>query len=58
VHEIYKDAAKAALNDDSRTAMIDTAHADALMEALHEDLIDAEEIRQELAETVSHDPAA
>jgi low affinity Fe/Cu permease len=56
VHEIYKDAAKAAMDDDSRS-VVNTAHADKLMEALHEDLIEAQSIGKEL-ETMSHDQPA
>jgi low affinity Fe/Cu permease len=45
VHEIYKDVAKAAMDDDPRTSMVNTLHADMLMEALHYDLLEAQEIR-------------
>jgi len=34
---------------------MNTSHADKLMEALHGDLIEAESIRQEIMETMSHD---
>ncbi|HEY9774795.1 MAG TPA: low affinity iron permease family protein [Planktothrix sp.] len=53
VHAIYKDAAKAAVAEDARTGSINTSNADVLMEALHEDLIEAEELTEELADTMS-----
>jgi low affinity Fe/Cu permease len=55
VQEIYKDVAKAAMDEESRTSVLSTSHVDVLMEALHNDLIEADEIRQEIVETISRD---
>jgi low affinity Fe/Cu permease len=38
VHEIYKEVAKAALDEDPRTQLVDLAHAEFLMEELHNDI--------------------
>ncbi len=45
VHEIYKDVAKAALDENSRTRMVSITHAESLMEALHSDLVEDETAR-------------
>lgn len=42
VHEIYKDVARAAMDEDPRARMVDIAHAESLMEALHKDGLIAE----------------
>jgi low affinity Fe/Cu permease len=35
VHEIYKDVAKAAMEEDPRTRLIDISHAESIIEAFH-----------------------
>jgi low affinity Fe/Cu permease len=39
VHEIYKEVAKSAMDEDSRTRLMDIQHAELLMEALQDDLV-------------------
>lgn len=45
VHEIYKEVAKAAIDKDSRTSLLDLAHADSLMEQLHSELIEEQQAK-------------